>query len=92
MIGYIFLVYVIVEIMNIVSHNYFSGITLFTGTLQITRELEKTTARFIGKPDALVFGMGFGTNSTNIPALMGKVTYSNISVLYCKGIMYCTLT
>ena len=32
-----------------------------------------TTARFVRKPDALVFGIGFGTNSTNIPALMGKV-------------------
>ena len=30
-------------------------------------------ARFVGKPAALVFGMGFATNSMNIPALMGKV-------------------
>ena len=30
-------------------------------------------AKFVGKPDALVFGMGFSTNSASIPALMGKV-------------------
>ena len=30
-------------------------------------------AKFVGKPAALVFGMGFATNSTNIPALVGKV-------------------
>ncbi len=46
---------------------------VYIGTLKITRELEEMTARFVRKPDALVFGMGFGTNSTNIPALMGKV-------------------
>lgn len=30
-------------------------------------------AQFVGKPAALIFGMGFATNSMNIPALMGKV-------------------
>jgi len=30
-------------------------------------------AEFVGKPAALCFGMGFATNSTNIPALVGKV-------------------
>lgn len=30
-------------------------------------------ARFVGKPAAMIFGMGFATNSMNIPALMGKV-------------------
>ena len=29
-------------------------------------------ARFVGKPAAMVFGMGFATNSTNIPTLVGK--------------------
>lgn len=29
-------------------------------------------ARFVGKEAAMIFGMGFGTNSTMIPALVGK--------------------
>ena len=29
-------------------------------------------ARFVGKPAAMVFGMGFATNSTNIPTLVAK--------------------
>ena len=29
-------------------------------------------ARFVGKPAAIVFGMGFATNSTSIPTLVGK--------------------
>jgi serine palmitoyltransferase len=43
------------------------------GTLDCVRDLEKKMAQFLNKPDALVFGMGFGTNSTNIPALVEKV-------------------
>ena len=46
------------------------------GTLAIHKELERLVAEFVGKPAALVFGMGFATNSTNIPALMGKVSVS----------------
>jgi serine palmitoyltransferase len=42
------------------------------GTLVLHRELESTVARFLGKEDALVYTMGFGTNSTTIPALVGK--------------------
>jgi serine palmitoyltransferase len=42
------------------------------GTLDCVRDLEKKMAQFLNKPDALVFGMGFGTNSTNIPALVEK--------------------
>jgi len=37
------------------------------------KEFEALTARFVGKDDAMVFGMGFATNSGNIPSLMGKV-------------------
>ena len=44
-----------------------------TGTLNVHKELEERVARFVGKPAALVFGMGFATNSMNIPALLGKV-------------------
>ncbi|CAI8015603.1 Serine palmitoyltransferase 2, partial [Geodia barretti] len=42
------------------------------GTLDVHKKLEALVARFVGKPAALVFGMGFATNSMNIPALMGK--------------------
>mmetsp|Transcript_42828 Transcript_42828/g.67134 ORF Transcript_42828/g.67134 Transcript_42828/m.67134 type:complete len:678 (-) Transcript_42828:871-2904(-) len=34
-------------------------------------ELEERVAEYIGKPAAMVFGMGFATNSTVIPALIG---------------------
>jgi serine palmitoyltransferase len=30
-------------------------------------------AKFVGKEDALCFGMGFATNSTNMPILTGPV-------------------
>ena len=43
------------------------------GTLDVVKELERTLARFLGKPACLAFGMGFATNSSNIPALVGKV-------------------
>jgi len=39
------------------------------GNYDIVQELEKTIARFVGQPAAMVFGMGFATNSTTIPAL-----------------------
>jgi serine palmitoyltransferase len=36
------------------------------------QELEQTVAEFVGKPAAIVFNMGYGTNFLGIPALMGK--------------------
>ncbi|KAM6128056.1 LOW QUALITY PROTEIN: serine palmitoyltransferase 3 [Pterocles gutturalis] len=42
------------------------------GTLDKHVELEKLVANFLGVEDAMVFGMGFATNSMNIPALVGK--------------------
>jgi len=39
------------------------------GTLPIHRELEAEVARFLGKEDAMVLGMGFATNSTILPSL-----------------------
>ena len=45
---------------------------LLSGTLAIHNELEGLVVRFVGKPAAMVFGMGFATNSANIPALVGK--------------------
>jgi serine palmitoyltransferase len=44
----------------------------FPGTLDIHIELEKMVARFVRKESAMVFGMGFATNSTNIPILVGN--------------------
>ncbi|CAB3990154.1 serine palmitoyltransferase 2-like, partial [Paramuricea clavata] len=42
------------------------------GTLDIHVELERLVARFIGKEAAMVFGMGFATNSTNLPTLVDR--------------------
>jgi serine palmitoyltransferase len=42
------------------------------GTTALHIELEATVARFIGKEDAMVFGMGFGTNAGGVPSLVGK--------------------
>lgn len=43
------------------------------GNLDIHEELEQLVARFLGVESAMTFGMGFATNSMNIPALTGKV-------------------
>lgn len=43
------------------------------GNLDRHEELEKLIARFLGVESAMAFGMGFATNSMNIPALAGKV-------------------
>jgi len=42
------------------------------GTSDLHTELETLTAEFVGKEACMIFGMGFATNSTNIPALIGK--------------------
>lgn len=44
------------------------------GTTKLHVELENVVARFVGKPASMVFGMGFGTNSTGLPALAGPGT------------------
>ena len=54
----------------------------FVGTLDVVKELETYIARFVGKPAALAFPMGYATNSTNIPALMKKVC---VCVCVCGG-------
>lgn len=41
------------------------------GMQRIHEELEQLVAAFVGKPAAVVIGMGFATNSTVIPALVG---------------------
>lgn len=45
---------------------------LLTGTTPVHLQLEKTIAAFLGKEEAITFGMGFATNSTILPALVGK--------------------
>ncbi|KAM4723925.1 serine palmitoyltransferase 2-like [Anableps anableps] len=42
------------------------------GNLDIHEEMENLVARFLGVESAMAFGMGFATNSMNIPALTGK--------------------
>ncbi|XP_077212163.1 long chain base biosynthesis protein 2a [Tasmannia lanceolata] len=42
------------------------------GTTTLHVELEEAVAKFVGKPSAVCFGMGYVTNSAIIPALIGK--------------------
>ncbi|KAK5612731.1 Serine palmitoyltransferase 2 [Crenichthys baileyi] len=42
------------------------------GNLNIHEELEQLVAHFLGVESSMIFGMGFATNSMNIPALVGK--------------------
>ncbi|KNA14161.1 hypothetical protein SOVF_110050 [Spinacia oleracea] len=42
------------------------------GTTTLHSELEECVAKFVGKPAALVTGMGYATNSAIIPVLIGK--------------------
>eukprot|EP00041_Stephanoeca_diplocostata_P015359 m.292751 g.292751 ORF g.292751 m.292751 type:complete len:538 (+) comp20009_c0_seq2:94-1707(+) len=42
------------------------------GTCALHTELEELVAEFVGKEAAMVFGMGFATNSTNLATLVGE--------------------
>ncbi|KAK4719593.1 hypothetical protein R3W88_017931 [Solanum pinnatisectum] len=42
------------------------------GTTTLHSELEVCVANFVGKPPAIVFGMGYVTNSAILPVLIGK--------------------
>lgn len=42
------------------------------GTSDLAVEVENEIANFVGKPAAMVFSMGFVTNSTSFPALVSK--------------------
>ncbi|CAH1792141.1 unnamed protein product, partial [Owenia fusiformis] len=42
------------------------------GTMAIHHELEELVADFFGVESAITFGMGFATNSMNMPSLVGK--------------------
>lgn len=41
------------------------------GNYSVIQDLEKEIASFVGKPAAIVYGMGYATNSTTIPVLCG---------------------
>lgn len=41
--------------------------------MDLHRKLELRMADFLGKEDAIIFNMGYATNSTSISALIGKV-------------------
>lgn len=43
-----------------------------TGTSDLHLDVEDLVSRFVGKQSAMVFSMGFGTNATAFPALVGK--------------------
>ncbi|KAI8850877.1 pyridoxal phosphate-dependent transferase [Chytridium lagenaria] len=42
------------------------------GTMALHEDAEKLVARFMGKEAAMIVSMGFATNSTTIPGLVGK--------------------
>ncbi|KAK1941683.1 Long chain base biosynthesis protein 2d [Phytophthora citrophthora] len=44
------------------------------GKTPLHTELEEAVAKFVGKEAALVYNIGYATNSTSIPALMGQGT------------------
>lgn len=41
------------------------------GTTPLHQQVEELVARFVGKEAAIVFGMGYATNTTNIASIMG---------------------
>ncbi|CZS95884.1 probable LCB2-serine C-palmitoyltransferase subunit [Rhynchosporium agropyri] len=43
-----------------------------SGTSDLAMEVEDRIAKFVGKPAAMVFSMGFSTNASSFPALVGK--------------------
>ena len=54
--------------------NSYLSQTDVSGNLDIHYELEQLAAKFLGVESAMTFGMGFATNSMNIPVLVGKVS------------------
>ncbi|XP_062981939.1 serine palmitoyltransferase 3 [Elgaria multicarinata webbii] len=60
---------------NAELHKYGTGVCSTRkemGNLDKNVELENLVAQFLGVEASLAFGMGFATNSMNIPALVGK--------------------
>ncbi|XP_075875033.1 serine palmitoyltransferase 3 [Nelusetta ayraudi] len=57
------------------THQYgvgVSGTRQEMGNLSIHEELDQLVANFLGVESSMTYGMGFATNSMNIPALVGK--------------------
>jgi len=53
-----------------------------SGNLAIHKELEDLLAEFVGTEAAITFGMGFATNSLNMPTLVGKVSTLFKKIIY----------
>jgi hypothetical protein len=53
-----------------------------SGNTLLHEELEHMIAAFVGKPAAMVYGMGFATNSTSLPTLIGKVISCPIPLFF----------
>lgn len=62
------------------SHFCSPVISVLAGNLSIHEELEELVAHFLGVESSMTFGMGFATNSMNIPALVGKVGDSTLEI------------
>ncbi len=58
---------------NMLSTRVVTNAVSPSGTTVLHEKLEKYVANFVGKPAAIVFGMGYVTNSAILPVLMGKV-------------------
>ena len=54
--------------------NVYNYIIAPPGTQRIHIELEELVAKFLGVEACMTFGMGFATNSMNIPILVDKVS------------------
>ena len=63
---------------------------LASGTTKLHTELEELVARFVGKPAAILFGMGYVTNSAIIPVLIGKVCTEKFELQASR--FFCSLT
>ena len=50
------------------------------GTTKLHRDLENLVARFVNKEAAIVFNMGFNTNSTVIPALISGISGQDLII------------
>lgn len=57
-----------------------------SGSLDIQQRLESLVAEFLGVEAALTFGMGFATNSMNIPTLISKVRDCCFCTVMCEVI------
>lgn len=49
-----------------------ASVRLEVGTQKIHVQLENLVAEFLGVEDAITFGMGFATNSTNLPGIVDR--------------------